>query len=65
MGVFVLDDAGNVKAYSREDGASMFRFDIALGKAWGAVLIRNASGAAIGPLDALGRGGGTGDESFG
>jgi uncharacterized protein GlcG (DUF336 family) len=33
MGVFVLDDAGNVKAHLREDGASMFRFDIVLAKA--------------------------------
>ncbi|MES2945356.1 MAG: heme-binding protein [Pseudomonadota bacterium] len=37
MGVVVLDDAGNLKAFAREDGASMFRFDVALGKAWGAV----------------------------
>lgn len=37
MGIAVLDDAGNVKAFSREDGASMFRFDVARAKAWGAV----------------------------
>jgi uncharacterized protein GlcG (DUF336 family) len=37
MGVAVLDDAGNLKAYAAEDGASMFRFDIARAKAWGAV----------------------------
>ena len=37
MGIVVLDDAGNLKAFAREDGASMFRFDVALGKAWGAV----------------------------
>ena len=37
MGVAVLDDAGNLKAFAREDGASMFRFDVAQGKAWGAV----------------------------
>jgi uncharacterized protein GlcG (DUF336 family) len=37
MGVAVLDDAGNLKAFAREDGASMFRFDIARAKAWGAV----------------------------
>ena len=37
MAVAVLDDAGNLKAFAREDGASMFRFDVALGKAWGAV----------------------------
>ncbi|MBA2962262.1 MULTISPECIES: GlcG/HbpS family heme-binding protein [Ramlibacter] len=37
MGIAVLDDAGNVKAFASEDGASMFRFDIARGKAWAAV----------------------------
>lgn len=37
MGIVVLDDAGHLKAFAREDGASMFRFDVALGKAWGAV----------------------------
>ena len=35
--VVVLDDSGNIKAVQREDGASMFRYDVALGKAWGAV----------------------------
>jgi uncharacterized protein GlcG (DUF336 family) len=37
MGIVVLDDAGNLKAFAREDGASMFRFEVAQGKAWGAV----------------------------
>ena len=37
MGVAVLDEAGNLKGYAREDGASMFRFDVARAKAWGAV----------------------------
>jgi len=37
MGIVVLDAAGDLKAYAREDGASMFRFDVARGKAWGAV----------------------------
>ncbi len=37
MGIVVLDDSGNVKAYAREDEASMFRFEIAQGKAWGAI----------------------------
>jgi uncharacterized protein GlcG (DUF336 family) len=35
--VVVLDASGHLKAAQREDGASMFRFDIATGKAWGAV----------------------------
>ncbi|HSV18348.1 MAG TPA: heme-binding protein [Casimicrobiaceae bacterium] len=37
MAVVVLDDAGHLKAAQREDGASMFRVDIATGKAWAAV----------------------------
>ena len=37
MGVVVLDEAGHVKAYDRDDGATMFRFDIAVGKAWAAI----------------------------
>ena len=37
MGIAVLDAAGNLKAFVSEDGASMFRFDVARAKAWGAV----------------------------
>lgn len=37
MAVVVLDEAGHLKAAQREDGASMFRIDIATAKAWGAV----------------------------
>jgi uncharacterized protein GlcG (DUF336 family) len=37
MAVVVLDEAGHVRALQREDGASMFRVDIASGKAWAAV----------------------------
>ena len=37
MAIAVLDEAGNLKAFASEDGASMFRFDIARAKAWGAV----------------------------
>jgi uncharacterized protein GlcG (DUF336 family) len=37
MGIAVLDPAGDLVTYVREDGASMFRFDIAKAKAWGAV----------------------------
>lgn len=35
--VVVVDDAGHLKAMQREDGASMFRFDVATGKAWASV----------------------------
>jgi uncharacterized protein GlcG (DUF336 family) len=37
MGIAVLDAGGALKAFAREDGATMFRFEIAQGKAWGAV----------------------------
>jgi len=37
LAVAVLDDAGHVKALQREDGANMFRNDIAIGKAWAAL----------------------------
>ena len=36
IAVVVLDRAGHVVAVKRQDGATMFRFDVALGKAWGA-----------------------------
>lgn len=37
MGIAVLDASGHLKAFVSEDGASMFRFEIARAKAWGAV----------------------------
>ena len=37
MGVVVLDESGNFKSGQREDGASLFRIDVATGKAWAAV----------------------------
>ncbi|MEA3152109.1 MAG: hypothetical protein QOD56_3048 [Gammaproteobacteria bacterium] len=36
MAVVVLDDSGHVRSVQREDGASMFRIEIATGKAWAA-----------------------------
>lgn len=35
--VAVLDDGGHVKALKREDGASILRPQIAIGKAWGSL----------------------------
>lgn len=35
--VAVLDDGGHLKALKREDGASILRPQIAIGKAWGAI----------------------------
>lgn len=43
LAVVVLDDSGHVKSVQREDGASMFRPDIACGKAWGAVAMGESS----------------------
>jgi len=41
--IVVLDDSGNIVACQREDGASMARYDIALGKSWGAVAMSCSS----------------------
>ena len=41
--VVVLDASGHLKAMQREDGASMFRFDVATGKAWAAVGMGSSS----------------------
>jgi uncharacterized protein GlcG (DUF336 family) len=37
LAVAVLDQSGHVKSLQREDGASMFRCDVAVGKAWASV----------------------------
>jgi uncharacterized protein GlcG (DUF336 family) len=47
LGLVVLDESGNIVAAQREDGASMFRIDIARGKAWAAVAM-GASSRALG-----------------
>jgi uncharacterized protein GlcG (DUF336 family) len=43
--VVVLDKSGNIVSAQREDGASMFRLDVARGKAWGAVAMGASSRA--------------------
>ncbi len=43
MAVAVLDASGHTKAVQRQDGASMFRIDIATGKAWASVAMGAAS----------------------
>lgn len=43
MAVVVLDDSGHVTAAQRQDGASMFRVDVATGKAWAAVAMGASS----------------------
>lgn len=45
LGVVVLDEAGHIVSAQREDGASMFRLDIARGKAWAAVAMGASSRA--------------------
>ncbi len=37
LAAVVLDESGHVKSLQREDGASMFRCDVAVGKAWASV----------------------------
>ena len=37
LAVAVLDAGGNLVSFRREDGCGVLRFDIALGKAWGAL----------------------------
>jgi uncharacterized protein GlcG (DUF336 family) len=43
--VVVIDAAGDIVAAQRQDGASMFRLNVALGKAWGAVAMGVSSRA--------------------
>ena len=45
LSVVVLDAGGHLKTMQREDGASMFRFDVARGKAWAAVGMGTSSRA--------------------
>lgn len=45
LAVVVLDDSGNLISAQRQDNASMFRCDVALGKAWGAVAMGCSSRA--------------------
>lgn len=39
LAVVVLDAGGHVKAFQRQDGASALRFEIASGKAYGAIAV--------------------------
>lgn len=48
LAIAVLDDAGHVKSLQREDAASMFRNDIAIGKAWAAVGMGASSRTLLG-----------------
>ena len=48
LAVAVLDQSGHVKSLQREDAASMFRNDIAIGKAWAAVGMGASSRTLLG-----------------
>ncbi len=48
LAVAVLDDGGHLKAYLREDNTSIMRFEIASGKAWGALGMGMSSRALAG-----------------
>ena len=43
MAVVVIDSSGHTKSAQRQDGASMFRIDIATGKAWASIAMGAAS----------------------
>ncbi len=45
LAVVVVDEAGHIRSAQREDEASMFRVDVALGKAWAAVAMGASSRA--------------------
>ena len=45
LGVVVLDASGHIVSAQREDGASMFRLEVAKGKAWAAVAMGASSRA--------------------
>ncbi len=45
LAISVLDAGGHLIAFQRQDGASMMRFDIATGKAWGALALGMGSRA--------------------
>lgn len=47
MSAIVLDASGHLVAMQRQDGASMFRVDIATGKAWAAVAMGVSSRALM------------------
>ena len=47
LGVVVVDASGHIVSAQRDDGASMFRLDVAKGKAWASVAM-GASSRALG-----------------
>lgn len=47
LGAAVVGPEGHLIAFQRQDGASMFRFEISTGKAWGAVAMGISSRALL------------------
>jgi uncharacterized protein GlcG (DUF336 family) len=45
LGIVVLDASGHIVSAQREDGASMFRLDVAQAKAWASVAMGSSSKA--------------------
>jgi uncharacterized protein GlcG (DUF336 family) len=54
LSVVVLDAGGHVLAFEREDGASPGRFEIARGKAYGAVMLGMPGSAQMARAEAAG-----------
>ncbi len=52
LSVIVLDPGGNIQAFERSDGASPGRFQIAHGKAYGAVMLGMAGSAQMARAEA-------------
>jgi uncharacterized protein GlcG (DUF336 family) len=48
LAVAVLDEGGHLKSVQREDDATMFRVDVAIGKAWASVSMGAASRVLLG-----------------
>ena len=48
LAVAVLDEGGHIKSVQREDDATMFRVDVAIGKAWASVSMGAASRVLLG-----------------
>ena len=55
LAIAVLDAGGHLVAYKREDGAGILRFDIAFGKAWGALGMGFGTRELVAPAQKSGR----------
>ena len=55
MSAIVLDAGGRVKAFQKQDGASMLRFEICYGKAYGALALGRPSKLVLQKAREIGR----------